>query len=78
MYVKHRIKCGWIKYRDLLGVLCDTKILMRLKRKFYRSLVRPTMIIYGSECWMVDKRIEQSMSFVEIRMFRWMSGLKIE
>lgn len=30
-YVKYKIKCGRIKWRESLGVLCDKKIPMRLK-----------------------------------------------
>jgi hypothetical protein len=39
MDVKHRIKCGWIKWRKTSGVLCNKRISMRLKGKFYRSVV---------------------------------------
>jgi hypothetical protein len=34
--VKHRIKCGRLKWREASGVLCDKKIPMRLKGTFYR------------------------------------------
>jgi hypothetical protein len=50
---------------------------MRLKGKFYRSVVRSTML-NDSECWAVDSRIEQSMSVVEMRMPRWLSGVITE
>jgi len=30
-------------------------------------------MLYGSECWAVDKKIEQRMGLVEMRMLRWMS-----
>jgi hypothetical protein len=39
--------------------------------------MRPTML-YGSECWVIDKRIEQSMSVAEMRMLRWTSGVTKE
>jgi len=45
---------------------------MRLKGKFYRSVARPNYVlyiyiyIYGSECWVVDKRIVQSTSVAEM------------
>jgi hypothetical protein len=32
-------------------------------------------MLYGSECWAVDRRIEQSMNVPEIR---WMSGVARE
>jgi hypothetical protein len=72
MDVKHRIKCGIMKWREMLDILCDKRIPMRLKNTFYRRVVRP--MLYGSECWVVDRRIEQSMSIAGMRMFRWMSG----
>jgi len=39
--------------------------------------VRP-IVFDGSECWAVDGRIEQNMSVVETRTFRWMSGVTRE
>jgi hypothetical protein len=55
------------------------KISMRLKGKlkFYRSVLKPTMHHYGSESWVVNRRIEQSMSVAEMRMLR-MSGVARE
>lgn len=50
--VKHRIKC-----REVSGILCDMKIPIKLKGKFDKSVVRPTML-YDSECWAVDKEIK--------------------
>jgi len=47
---------------------------MRLKGKFYRSVARPTGP-YDLECWVVDRRIEQSTSVAETRMLRRMSGV---
>jgi len=64
MDVKLRIKFGWMKWREALSELCDKKIPMRLKGKFYKSVLIPTML-YSSECWIVNRRIEQSMSVVE-------------
>jgi len=47
--LKHRIICGWVKWREASGVLCDMRIPVRLKGKFYKNVMRPTML-YGSEC----------------------------
>jgi len=47
--VKHRIRCRWIKWWEASGVLCDKKILIKLKGKFYKSVIKPT-VLYGSEC----------------------------
>jgi len=40
---------------------------MRLKVKFYMNVVGPT-ILYGTECWAVNNKMEK-------RMLRWMSEM---
>ncbi|XP_025413923.1 uncharacterized protein LOC112686036 [Sipha flava] len=74
MKVKHRIKCGWMKLRKVSGVLCGKRILMKLKGKFYRSVVRPIML-HDSKYWVVDRKIKQSMCVAEMSMLRWMIGV---
>ena len=48
--VSHRIKAGWMKWRQTSGILCDKKVPQKVKDKFYRMTVKPAMI-YGAECW---------------------------
>ena len=35
-----------------MGVLCNHRMPIKLKGKFYRTAIRPTML-YGIECWAV-------------------------
>ncbi|KAE8689168.1 hypothetical protein F3Y22_tig00110940pilonHSYRG00061 [Hibiscus syriacus] len=42
--VTHRIKAGWLKWRTATGVLCDKKVPLKLKRKFYRMGIRPALL----------------------------------
>ncbi|KAG5605125.1 hypothetical protein H5410_026617, partial [Solanum commersonii] len=51
---------------------CIAMVLSKLKGKFYRVMVRPTLL-YGTECWLVKKIYVQKMHVVEIRILRWMS-----
>ena len=46
--VSHRIKAGWMKWRQASGVLCDKRVPQKLKGKFYRTAIRLAML-YGAE-----------------------------
>jgi len=58
-------------------LLCDKRISIRLKGKFYKTVVRSAMM-YVSECWAVDRNIEQRTSIAEMGMLRRMSGVWLE
>jgi hypothetical protein len=47
--VSHKIEAGWLKWRQASGILCDPRVPLKLKGKFYRTVIRPT-ILYGTEC----------------------------
>jgi hypothetical protein len=47
--VSHKIKVGWLKWRQASDVLCDPRVPLKLKGKFYRTAIRPVML-YGAEC----------------------------
>jgi hypothetical protein len=70
--VSHRIRAGWVKWRQVSGVLCDKKVPNKLKDKFYMTAIRPVMI-YGAEYW-ATKGHDQKMSLAEMRMLRWICG----
>ncbi|VFQ79217.1 unnamed protein product [Cuscuta campestris] len=71
--VGHRVGVAWSKWRLASGVLCDPNISPRMKGKFYRSVVSPTML-YGAECWAVKKTHVRRLHAAEMRMLRWMCG----
>jgi hypothetical protein len=53
--VSHRIKDDWLKLCQTSGVLCDPRVPLKLKGKFYRTAIRPAMF-YGAECWPTKRR----------------------
>ena len=54
-------------------MLCDKKFPSRLKGKYYRVAIRPTLF-YKTECWPVKKFFEQRLEVTEMRILRWMCG----
>jgi hypothetical protein len=71
--LSHRIKAGWLKWRQASGVLCDTSVPLKLKGKFYRTVIRSVML-YGAECLSTKRRHVQQLSVAEMRMLRWIYG----
>ncbi|GJZ59324.1 polyprotein [Tanacetum coccineum] len=62
-----------MKWRAASGVLCDRRIPLKLKGKFYRVAIRPAML-YGSECWPITKAQANRVEVAELRMLRWTCG----
>ena len=54
-----------MKWRCILGVLCDRRIPIKLKRKFYKIAIRLAML-YGINCWAFKKQHIHKMSVTEI------------
>ncbi|GJY18897.1 hypothetical protein Tco_0390388 [Tanacetum coccineum] len=71
--VTHRIRTGWMRWRTASGVLCDKRVPLKLKGKFYRVAIRPDML-YGSECWPITKAQSNRVEVAELRMLRWTCG----
>ena len=72
--VTSKIQAGWAKWRAASGVLCDKRVTLKLKGKFYATVVRPVMG-YGSECWALKKAQEKKVQVAEMRMLRSMCGV---
>jgi len=69
--INHRIKVGWQKWWSSSKVLCDKKILVRLKGKVYHMTVRAALM-YEAECWPIQKTQIQRLMVADIRMIQWM------
>jgi hypothetical protein len=71
--VSHIIKAGWLKWHQGSDILCDPRVPLKLKGKFYRTAIRPVML-YGVECWPTKRRHVQQLSIAEMHMLRWICG----
>jgi hypothetical protein len=63
--VCHRIRAGWMKWRQASGILCDKRVPQKLKGKFYRMTIRPAML-YDAECWPTKRRHVQQLSVMKM------------
>lgn len=72
--VANRIKCGLMQLREVIGMLCNKKVLIKVKGKFYKTFMEPA-IIYGFECWIINKQEKIKMIVVEMRTVRWMCDM---
>ena len=71
--VEARIRIGWNKFRQLVPLLTNRDISLRL----YSSSVRSSML-HGSEAWPVRKENEVTLQRAEMRIIRWMCYVKVK
>jgi hypothetical protein len=45
--LSHRIKVDWLKCHQASDVLCDPRVPLKLKGKFYKTVIPPVML-YGA------------------------------
>ena len=66
--VNNRIRIGWMKWKEVSGVMC-----VELKDKVFKTIIRPAMT-YSYECWAVKKKDENKLNSAEMRLLRWARG----
>ncbi|CAG5046622.1 unnamed protein product [Parnassius apollo] len=72
--IQNRTQTAWLKWRSLSGILCDSRMPIKIKGNVYKSAVRPALP-YGSECWPMRKTDEQKLHVTEKKMLRWSGGV---
>jgi len=75
--VETRIQIGWNKFRQLVPLLTSKIISLIVTGRLYSSCVRSSML-HGSETWPIRKENEVSLQWAEMRMVRWMCGVKLQ
>ena len=71
-----RIQTGWLKFRELSGLLIGKGTSLRSKGIIYTTCIRPVML-YGSETWPTKIEDIRKMQRSEMRMLRWMTGVSL-
>ena len=72
--VKKKVQAGWNGWRRVSGVICDRRLLARVKGKVYSSVVRPAMV-YGLETVAVTKKQVEEMEVLQMKMLRFSMGV---
>jgi len=75
--VEARIRIGWNKFRQLVPLLTIKDISLIMRGKLYSSCVRSSML-HGSETWPIRKENVVALQQAEMRMVRWMCGVKLK
>jgi len=75
--VKARIRIGWSKFRQLVPLLTNKDVSLIMTGRLYSSCVQSSML-HGSETWSVRKENVVALQRAEMRMVRWMCGVKLK
>jgi len=73
--VEARIRPGWNKFRQLVPLLTNKDVSLVMTERLYSSCVRSSTL-HGSETWPVRKENVVALQRAEMRMVRWMCGVK--
>ena len=71
------IRIGWNKFRQLVPLLTNKDMSSTVRGRLYSSCVQRSML-HGSETWPVRKENEVALQRAEMRMVRWMCGVKLQ
>ena len=75
--VETRIRIGWNKFRQLVLLLTNKDISLIVRGRLYSSCVRSSML-HGSEALPIRKENEVALQRAEMRIVRWMCGMKLQ
>jgi len=81
--VENRIRIGSNKFRQLLPLPTNKDISLKVRERerererLYSGCVRSSML-HGSETWPIRKENDVALQQAEMRMVRWMCGVKLQ
>ena len=75
--VEARIRIGWNKFWQLVALLINKDVSLIMRGRLYSSCVRSSML-HGSDTWPVRKENVVALQRAEMRMVRWMCGIKLK
>jgi len=75
--VEARMRIGWNKFRQLVPLLTNKDVSLIMRGRLSSSCVQSSML-HGSETWPVRKENVVALQQAEMRMVRWMCGVKLK
>jgi len=75
--VDTRIRIGWNKFRQLVPLLTNKDMSLTVRGRLYSSCMGRNML-HESETWPVRKENKVALQRAEMRMVRWMCGVKVK
>jgi len=75
--VEAKIRIGWNKFRQPVPLLTNKDVSLIMRGRLHSSCVRSSML-HGSETWPVRKENVVAFQQAEMRMVRWMCGVKLK
>jgi len=75
--VENRIWIGLNKFRQLVPLLTNKDIALKVRGRLYSSCGWSSML-HGSKTWPIRKENEVALQQAEMRMVRWMCGVKLQ
>jgi len=72
-----RIRNSWNKFRQLVPLITNKDVSLIIRGRLYSSCVRSSML-HGSETWPIRKENEVALQQAEMRMVKWMCGVKLK
>jgi len=76
-WVETRIRIGWNKFRQLVPLLTNKDVSFIVRGRLYSSGAWNSML-HGSKTWPVREENEVALQRAEMRMVRWMCGVKLQ
>ena len=67
--VETRIQIGWNKFKQLVPLLTNKDVLLKVRGRLYSSCVQSSML-HRSEMWSLRKESEVALQWAEMRMVR--------
>ncbi|XP_065652809.1 uncharacterized protein LOC136080127 [Hydra vulgaris] len=71
--VKRRVQAGWCGWHKVSGVICDRRVLARMKDKIYRTVVKPAML-NGLKTVALTKKQVREIEVSEMKILRLSFG----